>query len=359
MAVPRKLVVVPNAATRELWRIAESGAIDELEGVLPQADINARNEHGMTALMRAAYHGRVKMVRLLLDHGADPNVARNDNFTALSLAAFFGHAEIVEMLMGHGANANVATRFGTSPYIWAKARSFGDVARCLEKRGDDLKKSVVENPAPIPTLPQPSPLPSSQPSMAVRTLKDPPEIWDLVHEAPRNFNASSAFRTRIGSMRGGFLIPVMALLLVIAAGIGAVIYLKDRIPSVTTTATTSIPAPTVVTQPPPNNSAVPETNNAAAPDASTFVTSEPLSDELKTTAPRRSRSLARSRASASDTKDQTATIQAETPPPATAPKINLPAANDAEPKKATAPLSSQMISPPKSTQPKAKVIQWP
>src|SRR5688500_5291600 len=94
MAVPRKLVAVPNAATRELWRIAENGAIAELEDVLPQADINARNEHGMTALMRAAYHGRVQMLRVLLDHGADPNISRNDNFTALSLAAFFGHAEI-------------------------------------------------------------------------------------------------------------------------------------------------------------------------------------------------------------------------------------------------------------------------
>ena len=69
---------------------------------------------------------------MLLEHGADPNVRRNDNFTALSLAAFFGHAEIVETLMRHGANAQVATRFGTSPHMWAKARSFGDVARCLE-----------------------------------------------------------------------------------------------------------------------------------------------------------------------------------------------------------------------------------
>src|SRR6185503_18180664 len=142
MAVPRKLVAVPNAATRELWRIAESGAIDELEDVLPQADINARNEHGMTALMRAAYHGRVQMVRVLLEQGADPNVSRNDNFTALSLAAFFGHAEIVDILMQRGANTNVVTRFGTSPYLWAKARSFGDVARSLEKRTHEFKQPV-------------------------------------------------------------------------------------------------------------------------------------------------------------------------------------------------------------------------
>ena len=78
MAVPRKLIIAPNAATRELWRIAESGAIDELEDVLPQAQINTPNEHGMTALMRAARHGRVQMVRVLLEQGADPNVVRSD-----------------------------------------------------------------------------------------------------------------------------------------------------------------------------------------------------------------------------------------------------------------------------------------
>ena len=115
--------MVPNAATRELWRIAESGHVDELESVLPHAEINARNEHGVTALMRAAYHGRGEMVRVLLEHGADPNLTRNDNFTALSLAAFFGHVEIVEVLMRHGANSDVATRFGTSPHMWATARS--------------------------------------------------------------------------------------------------------------------------------------------------------------------------------------------------------------------------------------------
>ena len=233
MAVPRKLVAVPNAATRELWRIAESGAIDELEDVLPQADINARNEHGMTALMRAAYHGRVQMVRVLLEHGADPNVSRNDNFTALSLAAFFGHAEIVDILMQRGANTNVATRFGTSPYLWAKARSFGDVARTLEKRNHEFKQAVppmvTREPEPEPVSTPPPVEPPDQP-IVVRTLKDPPEIWDLVHEAPRDYSASSAFIARMGSLKGAAAIAVV-LFVVIGAGAGAVYWLKDTIRS--------------------------------------------------------------------------------------------------------------------------------
>lgn len=377
MALPRKLVIAPNAATRELWRIAESGAIDELEGVLPQADINGRNEHGMTALMRAAYHGRAQMVRVLLDHGADPNVARNDNFTALSLAAFFGHAEIVDMLMGRGANVEVSTRFGTSPYIWAKARSYGDVAQCLEKRRAARQQSVAQERVlqepvaqerilqePVAREPVSQELPS-QP-VVVRTLKDPPEIWDLVHEAPRNFNASSAFKARISSTKGGFLMIAAVLLVVIGAGIGAAIYFKDRLPSVGvpgTAATTT--APPAVTKPAEANKPVTETSNpvaetnSAVADTQSVVASEPVSNEFNTAVTRRPRPVARTRANSGEVKEQSDTAQAVAPPVVDPPKVNLPAATDAEKQKAAAPLGPQMISPPKSTPPKAKVIQWP
>src|SRR5678815_1968851 len=209
MAVPRKLIVVPNAATRELWRIADTGETDDLEAVLPRANINARNEHGMTALMRAAYHGRLRLVRVLLEHGADPNVTRNDNFTALSLAAFFGHAEVVDILMQHGAKTDVATRFGTSPQIWAKARSYGDVARTLETQKAQPPKSVS---SVVPSVAEPEPESEPEP-IVIRTLKEPPEIWDLVREAPRDFNATSNFMARMGRINGALTIITVLLLI--------------------------------------------------------------------------------------------------------------------------------------------------
>ncbi|HET8781110.1 MAG TPA: ankyrin repeat domain-containing protein [Pyrinomonadaceae bacterium] len=361
MAVPRKLVAVPNAATRELWRIAESGAIDELEDVLPQADINARNEHGMTALMRAAYHGRVQMVRVLLEHGADPNVSRNDNFTALSLAAFFGHAEIVDILMQRGANTNVATRFGTSPYLWAKARSFGDVARSLEKRNHEFKEPV---PA-VSSVPSVSPAVHTEPDppIVVRTLKDPPEIWDLVHEAPRNYSASSAFMARMGSLKGAAAIAVV-LFVVIAAGAGAAYWLKDTIRSSpvavapAANAVTTLPAPPA-TQPPATNNAAP-VDVAPAP----LATTEPPAVGVITSvpAPRRTRSFVRPRTDGDVVNDNnTATTQATVSQPPSTPtqKPESRAATEPETKNKTAPLSQQMIAPPKTSQPKAKVIQWP
>jgi Ankyrin repeats (3 copies) len=351
MAVPKKLVVVPSPATRELWRVVESGEIDKLEAVLPQAEINARNEHGMTALMRAARLGRVRFVRILLEHGADPNVARSDNFTALSLAAFFGHTEIVEVLLNHGARTDVATRFGTSPHMWAKARSFGDVVRCIEKGVDQSK------PAPAPVVAQrTSPI-------EVKTLKDPPEIWDLVHEAPRHFNAGSAFLTRIRSMKKGILLSTVALLIVVGAGLTATLLWKGTSShsSVTKADTppqqiTSLPATTVPnTEPVSPASVEPENNSVASPNVETPVTT-PVTPINVT---RRSRSVARSRSTEVNlpSVNTIETVPAPAPPLV----VSKPESRteSVTKNKTTTPLSPQLISPPKSSQPKAKVIQWP
>src|SRR5690242_11460003 len=135
MALAERKLATPDAATLELWRVAEDGDIDELAALLRRVpDINACNEHGMTALMRAAQNGRVKMVHALLEHGADANLKRNDKFTALALAAFFGHTEVVRTLMEHGADLQASTRGGTSPQMWATARTFNEVVDQLENR---------------------------------------------------------------------------------------------------------------------------------------------------------------------------------------------------------------------------------
>lgn len=61
---------------------------------------------GDTALAHAANHGRAETVRLLLDHGADPNRV-SDGASPLMHAAVMGHQDVADMLLTAGAQATV------------------------------------------------------------------------------------------------------------------------------------------------------------------------------------------------------------------------------------------------------------
>jgi len=137
--------------SEDLAHAAETGNIESLKSTLAAGvDVDATNIFGTTALMRASSRGDVEMVRVLLSCGADPNRARNDTFTALALAAFFGHQAVVKCLVEHGADAKASTRFGTSPEMWANARTFRGVARYLGDQGNaPAQIARRDNSAPV------------------------------------------------------------------------------------------------------------------------------------------------------------------------------------------------------------------
>jgi ankyrin repeat protein len=63
------------------------------------ASVNLRDTpEQFTALMFAAAEGHVKVVRLLLEHGADPSLKDADGDTAESFATQKGHPDVVEIL---------------------------------------------------------------------------------------------------------------------------------------------------------------------------------------------------------------------------------------------------------------------
>ena len=69
------------------------------------ADVNARYPGGYsfsTALQRAAHRGKLEMVRLLPDHGADPNIGGGKYDSAVEAAQ--GHETVKILLKARGAN---------------------------------------------------------------------------------------------------------------------------------------------------------------------------------------------------------------------------------------------------------------
>jgi hypothetical protein len=312
-------------------------------------DVNVRNRHGMTALMRAAYYGHEPIVRLLLERGADPNLKRHDKFTPLALAAFFGHAETVKTLIEFGAKPEIVTRCGASARTWASARTFVEVARTLETA------PVVARPIATRTDVAPEPMVSSAASVntaPVKTLKDPPEIWDLVQEVPRSFNPRSAFISRIASARLSFAVGAVAvLLLMVAGGVGAFVLRRSHARNM----------PAVVAAPPPRAVETAVSEPAPAPPSVTETPIEVVNDNHARVVSNKARMLIRQpRAAAFVNEEQVETAQTrEAPPPVAAPQFDSPKPIQPPAKTTPAPLSPNVITPSKNAPAKAKVIQWP
>lgn len=74
-----------------------------------EADIELKNENGLTALLQAVEDGDQDRVRALLALGAEIEAKTGRGKTALHIAAFFGHGEIVRMLLAAGADARATT----------------------------------------------------------------------------------------------------------------------------------------------------------------------------------------------------------------------------------------------------------
>jgi uncharacterized protein len=80
------------------------------------------NDQGQTPLMRAAEHGHLEMVTLLLDNGALINRPDELGKTALIWAAEGGDATVIDALIKAGAKIEQATRQGITP-LMAAARN--------------------------------------------------------------------------------------------------------------------------------------------------------------------------------------------------------------------------------------------
>lgn len=103
------------------------------------ADPKARNRYGVTPLYLAAVNGSAPMIRVLLDAGADPNEVANDGETVLMTAARTGAVDAARVLLERGAEVDAREAWhGQTALMWAAAQGHPEMIRLLVEHGADV-----------------------------------------------------------------------------------------------------------------------------------------------------------------------------------------------------------------------------
>lgn len=112
-------------------------------------NINYQNEDEDTALHLASVHGRVKVVKLLLERGAEVNAKQKSELTALHLASLKGHTEVVKLLLEHGAEINAKQQSGITPLHYSIGEGYTEVATLLLEHGADVNAKQKNGITPL------------------------------------------------------------------------------------------------------------------------------------------------------------------------------------------------------------------
>jgi ankyrin repeat protein len=84
-------------------------------------------------LLAAAHKGDAEEVGSLLRAGADVDAKDQEGMTPLSCTAMYGHKDIVESLLRAGAEVDARDKEGKTPLDWARMRGLTDVVELLQK----------------------------------------------------------------------------------------------------------------------------------------------------------------------------------------------------------------------------------
>ena len=138
------------------------------------ADVNAQNSEGLTALGFAAKLGRTEGVMLLLEHGADTRLGgnwrveeekENDisdseghgntkkdkvvDMIPIIVAAMNGHKETVAVLLSFKADANATDDSGRTPIHFAALQGHCTLLMCLLRAKGDINRADVCGKSPL------------------------------------------------------------------------------------------------------------------------------------------------------------------------------------------------------------------
>ncbi|HZQ24686.1 MAG TPA: ankyrin repeat domain-containing protein [Terriglobales bacterium] len=97
------------------------------------SDVNVASRNGMQVapLHSAAAGHNFATVRILLEHGADPNARQHGGWTPIHAAAQDGDEDMVDLLIKHGADPTLKNDVGLTPLDVAKEKGHSELASRL------------------------------------------------------------------------------------------------------------------------------------------------------------------------------------------------------------------------------------
>jgi len=101
-------------------------------------NINAKDNHGSTALMVAASKGHLSLVKWMIKQGANPNLVNRDGETALMIACKMDQLSTAEYLLEITQDVDHADRHGYSAFLYAARNGLSEILTRL------LAKPVVK-----------------------------------------------------------------------------------------------------------------------------------------------------------------------------------------------------------------------
>jgi len=131
---------------RILWA-AQNDKLDLVKSLLVEKPglVAARDSDLYTPLHRAAYNNHIKVVKYLIEEGADPLATTDTGWTPMHSAAKWNNAEIVEILLHAGTPVNTSSEGGlTALHVAAMSSSCRQTLEFLLMQ-PDIDLSLASN----------------------------------------------------------------------------------------------------------------------------------------------------------------------------------------------------------------------
>ncbi|XP_021964204.1 E3 ubiquitin-protein ligase mib1 isoform X3 [Folsomia candida] len=141
---------VTGDVTEEFVKASANGDFQKCEELLKRGDCEVNcTFSGHTAMQAASQNGHLDVIRILLNHGADPEVEDKDGDRAVHHAAFGDEPLVIEMMAQSGADLNARNkRRQTALHIGVNKGHLG-VVRTLLRLGCHPSLQDLEGDSPI------------------------------------------------------------------------------------------------------------------------------------------------------------------------------------------------------------------